>query len=100
MIGVGVSASLGLLSLLIAAFNRLAGRIDRSGADLRSKIDTGHAELHARVNKVKDEYVRRDDLDRHMVRIDGNVNELRREISAAHKDTNDRLDKIMERLTK
>lgn len=83
LIGIGVT----IMGMIVGGFYHLSGRI-KSGDD----------DLHERVNKVRDEYVRRTDLDGHLARIDGNVNELRREIREGQKDTTERLDRILDRM--
>lgn len=98
IIGIAVTVVISVGGLLAAAFRSISSRIDTQMVSLRAHADTQVAELHGRVNKVKDDYVRRDDMDKHMTRIDGNVNELRREFRDSHEDTNRKLDAIMERL--
>jgi hypothetical protein len=87
MIGIALSAVLAIGGMLVAAYQKMTTRID-------GKTDA----LHERVNKIREDFVRRDDMDKHMIRFDGNVNELRREIRASHEDTNRRLDALLERL--
>ena len=87
IVGIALTTVLAVAGMLVAAFRAIA-----------VKIEAHIAVLHGRVNKVKDDYVRRDDMDKHMARFDGNVNELRREFRDSHKDTNAKLDAIMERL--
>lgn len=74
VIGVAVSLTVTLVTALIAAFRNLANR-----------ISTGNRDLHKRVDDVKDKYVRRDDLDGHILRIDQNVRELRDEMRENHR---------------
>lgn len=74
VIGIGVSLTVTLVTALIAAFRNLANR-----------ISTGNRDLHKRVDDVKDKYVRRDDLDGHILRIDQNVRELRDEMRENHR---------------
>lgn len=83
---------LGLLSggvltvggVMIAAFNRLADR-----------ITAGDNVLHGRVNDVREEYVRRVDLDNQLTRIDVQFRELKSEMREQHRDTQQRLDKVL-----
>lgn len=49
---------------------------DAKEAARRAATDVAR-ELHERVNRVREEYVRRDDLDGHLQRIDQRINELR-----------------------
>jgi len=70
---IGIGASLG--ALIVGAFYRLGGQ-------MRTEIDV----VHNRINKVRDEYVRRDDKDKSDARIEQMVKEIRDEQRAYHKD--------------
>ncbi|NUR12312.1 MAG: hypothetical protein HOQ20_10795 [Bradyrhizobium sp.] len=59
------------------------------------KIQKGDDALHERINRVRDEYVRRVDLDSHMVRIETNVKELREEGREGTREINRRLDQVL-----
>jgi hypothetical protein len=74
VIGVGVSLTVTLVTAIIAAFRNLANR-----------ISTGNRDLHKRVDDVKDKYVRRDDLDGHITRIERNLQEIRDENRENHR---------------
>lgn len=69
---------------MIAAFNRLADRISR-GDDV----------LHERLNSVQRDYVRRVDLDGHIARVDIQFRDMRAEMRDQHRDTQQRLDKVL-----
>lgn len=73
------------VGLFVAQYTRLSSRIDK-------KTD----ELHARVNEVRDNYVKTPDLDRNLQRIDGSVSEMRREMHAMQ----EALAKKMDEMTK
>lgn len=88
-----------VIGWLVKEMRALAANLTAEAAGLRTAITVGDNALHERVNKVRDEYVRRDDLDGHLQRIDGNVNELRREIADGQREMTKRLDAIVERLT-
>ena len=74
IVGIAVTLTLALVTTIIAAFRNLANR-----------ISVGNRDLHKRVDDVKDKYVRRDDLDGHILRIDQNVRELRDEMRENHR---------------
>lgn len=74
VIGVAVSLTVTLVTAVIAAFRNLANR-----------ISTGNRDLHKRVDDVKDKYVRRDDLDGHITRIERNLQEIRDENRENHR---------------
>ena len=55
------------------------------------EISTGDDKLHERVNKIREEFVRRIDLDDHLVRIEKSIAGLLEE----QKTTNKRIDEFM-----
>lgn len=71
VIGLAVSMVLAFGTIMIGAFRNVSAKI---------------AGLHSRVDDVKEKYVRRDDLDGHILRIDQNVRDLRDEMRANHKE--------------
>lgn len=70
VIGLGVSLCVFVATTLIATFRTLSAKI---------------AKTHERIDDVKDKYVRRDDLDGHLTRIDRTVHEIREEMRDNHK---------------
>lgn len=54
------------------------------------------ATLHERINKTRDDFVRRDDLDQHMKRIEGNLEKMYTE----QRETNQRIDGFMTAMVK
>ena len=71
VIGLAVSMVLAFGTIMIGAFRNVSAKI---------------AELHGRVDDVKEKYVRRDDLDGQIMRIDQNVRDLRDEMRANHQE--------------
>lgn len=71
VIGLAVSMVLAFGTIMIGAFRNVSAKI---------------AELHGRVDDVKEKYVRRDDLDGCIMRIDQNIRDLRDEMHANHKE--------------
>ena len=84
LIGLLTGGVLTIGGVMIAAFNRLADRITR-----------GDEVLHSRINDVREEYVRRSDLDGHLTRVDVQFRELKTEIREQHRDTQQRLDRVL-----
>jgi hypothetical protein len=83
---------------LIAAIGTLAGIVAAIIASHRStsdKIQKGDDQLHDRINRVRDEYVKRVDLDSHMARMETNVKELREENREGTREINRRLDQVL-----
>lgn len=73
-IGVAVTLSTAFTATIIASFRSLAFRISQ-----------GNKELHTRVDDVKEKYVRRDDLDGHILRIESGIRDLKDENRENHK---------------
>lgn len=84
VIGLEVSLAMAFLTVLVAGFYRLSDSI-RRGDDV----------LHARVNTIRDEYVRRSDLDNHLSRIEVSMRDIRAEMKEQHRDTQVRLDVVL-----
>jgi hypothetical protein len=82
IIGLSVGLLVSFTGMIIAAFNN----------------------LHSRINRIRDElgsdFVRKDDLDGHLGRIEKNINDLRSEAREAQKETHRRLDSIIGSVTK
>lgn len=71
MIGIGVSAALALAGIFIGVFRSLSAS-QKEGDD----------KLHERINRVKDEYVRRVDLDARFAHLERQQEEMRTDIKA------------------
>ena len=74
VLGIGISLTATMVTAIIAAFRSLSG-----------KISSGNRVLHKRVDDVKDKYVRRDDLDGHIERIEKNLRDIRDENRENHR---------------
>lgn len=83
LIGIGVAISLSVAGYIIAAIRGLS-----------SQIKAGDDALHQRINRVRDEYVRRDDLADFSVRFENSIREMRQENRDLFKQMNERIDKI------
>lgn len=79
LIGIALTALLTIGGMLVAAFRALSAKIDESNDDLAKTLKEGDDALHERVNRVRDEYVKRVDLDSHLNRIDQTLREVRDE---------------------
>ena len=69
---------------LIASFRSLA-----------ASIKTGDDALHERINRTRDDYVRRVDLDGHINQLRDGMKELKEESRESAKETNKRLDQVL-----
>lgn len=79
LIGTALTVLLATAGMLIAAFRALSAKIDSSNASQTEQIKEGDDKLHERINRVRDEYVKRIDLDGHLGRIDQTLREMRDE---------------------
>ena len=79
---IGLAATFGLS--LIGAFKSLS----------KSIKDSDDA-LHQRINRTRDDYVRRVDMDFHMAQLRGDVKELKDETKENTRETNKRLDQVI-----
>jgi hypothetical protein len=82
-----------LFAAAAAAAATIGGFIVRD-RQVAKTIADGDAELHQRVNKVRDEYVRRDDLTGHITRIETMLIAMRDE----QRRTNERIDSLLVKL--
>jgi uncharacterized membrane protein YdfJ with MMPL/SSD domain len=91
LIGTAVTAIFAIAGIAIAAFRATANKID----DVAGKIKAGDDALHERINRVRDEYVKRIDLDGYMERMEETVKELRTETHEGTREINHRLDQVL-----
>lgn len=70
VIGIAVSMVFSFGGIMITTFRNMSAKID---------------ETHDRIDDVKEKYVRRDDLDGHLTRIDNTVHDMREEIRENHR---------------
>lgn len=79
---IGIAVTFGLA--LIAAFRSLS-----------SSMKAGDDALHERINRTRDDYVRRVDLDGHVSQLREGMKELKDETRDSAKETNKRLDQVL-----
>lgn len=91
LIGMAVTLSLGWATILIGAFWRLLGMIRRVEAQMQQE----DSQLHARINRVREDSVHKADLTELATRLNGTMREMRQEHREASKATNDRLDALL-----
>jgi hypothetical protein len=82
LFGVAVTTVVAIATIVIGAFRSLSGRMDRNDGELRHAIKVGDDGLHERINRVKDEYVRRVDLDQRLQHFQEIQAEIRTDIKA------------------
>lgn len=88
----------GLLTpIVLAAMARdksLMSMISGAKEDMAAHINAATAPLHERVNRVRDEYVRRDDLDGHLRRFEKSMDEVKSQLMRQSEKTEARLSEI------
>lgn len=67
---------------------------------LKDQIEAKTAPLHERVNRVRDEYVRRDDLDGHLSRMEKQFDDIRSEMRRGSAQVEQRLNEVIVMLSK
>lgn len=91
IIGTAVTLTLGWGSLLGGMFWKLVSMIRR----MEDEVDSNSKELHARINRVRNDTVQKSDLDGHLSRLSEDMREMRNDHRHATKDTNTRLDALL-----
>ena len=84
LIGISASMAASFIIALIASFRSLA-----------ASIKTGDDALHERINRTRDDYVRRVDLNGHINQLRDGMKELKEESRESAKETNKRLDQVL-----
>lgn len=88
IVGLSVTVVIAIATIAIGAFRAMAARLDRVAEKLGSEIKDGDKELaraikdgddqlHNRLNRVREDYVPRRELDDHMNRIDKTLDEIK-----------------------
>lgn len=95
LIGLAVGLGSTFTVALIAAFRSLSTSQKSAEDRLATAIKDGDDQLHERVNRVRDEYVRRVDLDDHVRQLRDGMKEMRDETREGLKETNKRLDQVL-----
>lgn len=89
---------------VIARDRQLSNMIHNNHDEAAEDRAKGDERLHERINRIREEmaqsYVRREDLERHIARIEATVTEMRREMKEDRRDTNARLDAILDTVRK
>lgn len=90
LVGWGLTVVI-IVGAAIARDRALQKQITDGDAAIRDTALKEDAVLHERINRTRDEFVRRDDLDQHMKRIEGNLEKMYTE----QRETNQRIDGFM-----
>jgi len=98
-----ISTGLGLVTLIggiIARDRYTLGLIAKSHEGSIKAIQDSSEKTNEQMAKIKDEYVRRIDLDGHIMRLDGSIKALSSEMRSSATQTNQRLDAILAHFAK
>lgn len=98
------------IGIFVAMFSLVGGIVARD-RQVSKAITTGDqanndkaerqvADLHERINRVREDYVRRADLDGHIQRLDHSVELLRADVKESRAEMNHRLDNIITAISK
>jgi len=93
-----VTTAIGLVTLIggvVARDRYILNVISKNHEGSIKAIQESADTINARVDHVKDEYVRRVDLDGHISRLDGSLQHLTDEMRSSSNNTNQRLDMIL-----
>ena len=77
LVGTATTVVLAIATIAIGAFRAMSGRLDRAVEKIEIAMRSEDAQLHSRINDVRERYVRRDDFERHMQRLDEALKEIR-----------------------
>lgn len=82
--------------IAIAGFvTTLIGGVVARDRAMSRQIREGDEKLHDRVNRIRDDMVHKDDLNRHLERMDRTLNEMRDEQREQRREMNMRLDQLL-----
>jgi uncharacterized protein YciW len=98
-----ISTGFGLVTLIggiIARDRYILGLISKNHEGSIKAIQDSSEKTNERMAKIKDEYVRRIDLDGHIMRLDGSIKALSGEMRSSTAQTNQRLDAILAHFAK
>lgn len=89
-----------IVGAVIARDRAITNMIHRNHEAALKESNDGDDKLHERINRTRDEmhdqFVRRTDLDGHLQRIEKGVTELRAEMQQERRETNARLDAVLQ----
>ncbi|WIY25109.1 hypothetical protein [Parasedimentitalea psychrophila] len=74
-----------LIGIAVGFFSTFGGVLILAFRNLSSKISTGNKDIYTRIDDIKMRYVRRDDMDGHIQRLEAGIKELKGETRDQHK---------------
>lgn len=73
----------------------LVGGVITRDRYMASQIQRGDSRLHERIDRIREDYVKREDLDGHIERLEKGVRDVREDLKEHSRETNRRLDTIL-----
>ena len=95
-----VAALATIIGGVIARDRYVMKQISSGDEAVRDAAQKASDMLHERVNRTRDEYVRRVDLDSHLTRLDTSMQDLAKEMRDSARNTSQRLDAVLAHLMK
>jgi hypothetical protein len=77
LIGLLATGFAGFAGALFATFRSLSNKWSEGNKAIYQKIEDGDTKLNSKIDDVKDRYVRRDDLDAHIERVETAIQAVR-----------------------
>lgn len=99
LIGLAVTFFLAHTGILIGVFRSMFNKMSNGNRSLYDHIDAGNTGIEEKIDNVKEKYVRRDDLDGHLQRLDNSVKDLQRQIRDQSKQSREQNDKVLAAIT-
>lgn len=76
----------------------LINRSDTDKKELSDKVDDHVKHLHERIDKIREQYAKKDDIDKELGRIHQEIADSRNQVTVQIQSVNARLDNIMNAL--
>lgn len=95
LLGIGGIA----VPVILAAMARdrtLFGMVTKVQAEFSERVKVAVDPIHERINRVRDEFVRREDLDAHLRRFEKQIDEIKQNIKTSEERHSNRYDMIMQ----
>ena len=91
-IGIAVTITLFFGTTMVGAFWKIVAMVKK----VEESMEDSSKELHARINRVREDTVHKSDLEGHLTRLGTEMRDMRQEQRDATKSTNERLDKLID----
>ena len=89
LIGVSVTVLVAVGGMVITGFRNANNKASAGDKTLHEKIDNVNRDVNDRIDRVKDNYVRRDDFDGFAARVDAKLGHMEARMESGHKELRD-----------